>query len=275
MGDPFRIDGPCIINVSGGRTSALMLCRYLDANGGRLPAEAYAVFTNTAKERPETYAFLARIASKWGVNMRWLERDSTAPGKFREVDFATASRNGEPFDQLIRERKFLPHAMARSCTVEMKIETARAFMVAQGHDEWTSAVGLRYDEPKRVHRLRGDTHGHDNVTVRCPLFDARITKADVMEFWRAQPFDLGLQPWQSNCAGCFLRSAATLERVERDDPGTLAWWHEWEERMGATFYKGRRYLSIIERARMPTLPGLDLDPEASPDVASLDCNCTD
>ncbi len=273
MRDPFRIDGPTIINVSGGRTSALMLSRILDANGGRLPAETHAVFTNTAKERPETYAFLARISSEWGVTLRWLERDSTAPRKFREVDFATASRNGEPFDQLIRERKFLPNAVMRFCTQEMKIATARRFMLAQGYTEWTSVVGLRVDEPGRVHRLRARDHGE--WTVRCPLYDAQVTKADVDAFWRSQPFDLGLRAWESNCVGCMLRSAATLERVERDLPGSLAWWHEWEERIGGTFYNGRRYLTIIQRAQRPTLPGLDLDPEASPDVASLDCNCTD
>lgn len=49
--DPFRLDGPAIINVSGGRTSALMLRRILDAHGGALPGDAHAVFQNTGKER--------------------------------------------------------------------------------------------------------------------------------------------------------------------------------------------------------------------------------
>ena len=39
MTDPF------LINVSGGRTSALMLRRYLDANGGRLPEHTHAACT--------------------------------------------------------------------------------------------------------------------------------------------------------------------------------------------------------------------------------------
>jgi hypothetical protein len=41
MRDPFLCDGPTIINVSGGRTSSLMLRRTLDAHGGTLPADAH------------------------------------------------------------------------------------------------------------------------------------------------------------------------------------------------------------------------------------------
>jgi len=275
--DPFLLVGPCIINVSGGRTSALMLRRVLDAHGGTLPDDVHACFQNTGRERPETLDFIHRCATEWGVNIRWIERCPTSKRgrniRHAEVTYETASRNSEVLDAIITQHGFLMHAMARHCTVDAKIAPARAFMLAQGYTEWTSVVGLRFDEPGRVHRLRARDHGE--WTVRCPLYDARVTKADVEAFWRAQPFDLGLQPWESNCVGCFLRSAKTLERVERDQPGALAWWHAWEERMGATFYKGRRYLTIIQRAQRPTLPGLDLDPEASPDVASLDCNCTD
>lgn len=46
MNDPFRIEGPAIINVSGGRTSALMLRRVLDAHGGALPDGVVAAFVH-------------------------------------------------------------------------------------------------------------------------------------------------------------------------------------------------------------------------------------
>ena len=57
--DPFRLDGPALVSFSGGRTSAYMLRRILDACGGRLPAGVHAVFANTGRERAETLRFVA------------------------------------------------------------------------------------------------------------------------------------------------------------------------------------------------------------------------
>ncbi len=269
--DPFLIDGPTIINVSGGRTSALMLRRYLDANGGALPPDCYAVFANTGREHPKTLDFVRDFAEAWEVDVRWIERDASAPAgaRFREVTHDSASRDGKPFADLIAQRHYLPNAVSRFCTTALKIETARDFMRAQGHSEWTSAVGLRRDEPARVAKIRARDHGEWDVTV--PLFDAHVTKADVMAFWAAAPFDLALEPWQSNCDGCFLKSASILERTEREAPGSLAWWSTMERAVGATFVKGRTYLRVIERATRPMLPGL-LDAE---EAVALPCSCTD
>jgi hypothetical protein len=47
--NPFLIDEPTVISFSGGRTSAYMLWRVLEANGG-LPEDAIVCFANTGKE---------------------------------------------------------------------------------------------------------------------------------------------------------------------------------------------------------------------------------
>lgn len=267
---PYLLDGPAVLNVSGGRTSALMLRRVLDAHGGRLGLDVHAVFCNTGDERWETLRFLFEIDRRW-CPLVWIERDASTPAGFREVTFDTASRRAEPFAELIEQRRFLPHHGARFCTQALKIEPVRAWMKAQGYEHWTSAVGLRADEPSRVAAHRERQRREDEFDSVYPLYRAGVRKADVMEFWRGQDFDLGLRPWESNCCGCFLKSRAILERTERDAPGSLAWWAAQEQRVGATFVKGRRYLDIIAAAQRPGLPGILDDDDASP----IACNCTD
>ncbi len=52
--DSFKLTGPALISFSGGRTSAFMLRRILDAGGGTLFPDVKVAFFNTGKERPET-----------------------------------------------------------------------------------------------------------------------------------------------------------------------------------------------------------------------------
>ncbi len=147
--NPFLITGPASISFSGGRTSGMMLRLILNAHGGRLPDDVHVLFANTGEERAETLAFVDECATRWGVNVRWLER--SADGGVVEVDFATAARKGEPFDQLLSERDMLPNVRARFCTTELKVRTMHRWLRdVAGVDDATTAIGMRADEPGRV-----------------------------------------------------------------------------------------------------------------------------
>ena len=266
--DPFLCDGPTVISFSGGRTSGLMLRRVLDAHGGVLPPDVHVVFTNTGKERPETLRFVAECATRWDVPIHWIERDRSRPKgqRWREVTAATACTDGALFAALIEEHCFLPNVIMRFCTTELKVFPMRDYMRAQTSERWTNVIGLRRDEPKRVMGIRSRSNSWD---TDCPLYDAGVTVEDVAAFWRAQPFDLGLQPWEGNCDGCFLKAFSILERIERDRPGTLDWWVEQERRRNAKFARERTYLHVLARATAPAFPGI-LD-----DHPALPCACTD
>ena len=148
MNDPFKIDSPTCISFSGGRTSAYMLWRVLQSNGG-LPPEAIVCFANTGKEREETLAFVRDCSVNFGVHINWLEwRDTES--KFDVVDFDTASRDGEPFEALIRKRKYLPNPLVRFCTVELKVRTCHRFLKSIG---WTEREGLS-DAGNQFHYYR-------------------------------------------------------------------------------------------------------------------------
>lgn len=262
MSDPFRIAGPALISFSGGRTSAYMLWRILQAHGGQLPSDVVVAFTNTGKEREETLRFVAECGARWDVDIRWLEwRARSGESRFAEVTFETAARLGEPFAARIEASGILPNSFMRICTIDLKVETMRAFVRSLGWERCVNAVGLRRDEGKRVARQlsRPDTLW----SAVCPLFETGITRDDVMEFWSTQPFDLGLHPWEGNCDLCFLKGERLLARIIRDAPQRALWWIEQEQRVGSQFRKGRRtYAEIAEYVETsPLLPLIDPDEE--------------
>lgn len=229
--DPFRIEGPALISFSGGRTSGYMLRRVLDAHGGSLPPDVVVGFADTGKEHPATLDFIRQVESRWRVPIRWV--------KMPHDGFDT------PFDALIAKKKFLPNPTMRFCTQYLKLEPLKALMF--GCEDWTNVIGIRADEPIRIARV--NNRGGDLDTVM-PLVAAEITKPEVMKYWAASPFDLGIPPGHGNCVGCFLKSAQQLVAIEQAAPGSLAWWASKERQAGGTFRKDRpSYARLTEIAR--------------------------
>jgi hypothetical protein len=275
--NPYRIEGPALINVSGGRTSGFMLFKILDAYGGSLPDDVVPTFQNTGLEHPATYMFLQEL-SKHFCPIQWLEYTRTdGAHSFKVVDFCSASRNGEPFAELIGAKKMLPNPVARFCTAEMKVRTSIRYAKSRGWNEWASVVGLRYDEPRRVHRLKGDIKAEN---VETPMYDAKHTRDDVLRFWSEQPFDLmlpGNDDAFGNCVGCFLKGRHKLAKVAQSNPANLEWWAQQEER--TDFNAGRGGLFRSDR---PTyrqmLTQLSVEGRLFEDHIedeSIPCMCTD
>lgn len=295
--NPFIIDEPFVVSFSGGRTSGLMLYKFLEAYGGKMPEHSKVVFCNTGKEREETLQFVERCSLEWGVEITWLEyrynkfdvpkvhqykngntRDIQGEHTFVVVDYATASRNGEPLENAINARyAYLPNVVSRYCTVECKIRTTQRYLISLGWDRYVNAIGLRADEPHRVERLR-TTNRHSNEAPFAPLDEAGIELSDVEAFWRTQPFKLEIEPHEGNCDLCFLKGKGKLLRILRDRPELAEWWIKQEERIvilsskpdGAKFRRGNSYKSLLAESKQPGLFDLLED-----DELSIACHCTD
>lgn len=233
MRDPFKITGQTAISFSGGRTSGYMLWRVLQANGGKLPEGVEVCFANTGKEAEETLAFVRDCGERWGVPIRWIEFRNDEGEGFALVDFDTASRNGEPFEALIRKRQYLPNPVTRFCTVELKIRAMHKYLATLGWkdgDGWDQMVGIRADEPRRVAKIRARPSPETSKeTMVMPLADAGVTKKDVGDFWRAQPFDLGLRndngtTPEGNCDLCFLKGSNRVFTLIKARPERAIWW---------------------------------------------------
>lgn len=228
----FALTEPSCISFSGGRTSAYMLWRFIEANDG-LPDDCIVTFANTGKEAEETLEFVRDCGKYWNVPIVWLEFKWAEKGKdrFKVVDFETASRNGEPFSEIINQYGKLPNPATRWCTKELKIVPISAYLLslgivgslAEGHR--LSIVGIRADEQRRAAKIEPE---------RRPLVAAGATKETVSQFWAEQPFDLGLPNVNGvtphgNCDLCYLKGASLIKSLVEERPSRADWWAEMEE----------------------------------------------
>jgi len=235
---------------------------YCRRGGGLLPSQAIVCFANTGKEDEATLRFVQDCSEQWNVPITWLEYQAAeeTADRWRLVDFETASRNGEPFEALIRSRNFLPNPVARFCTVELKVRAIHRYLKTIGWTEWDSMLGIRADEPRRLAKIGNQDYGkHEEKCA--PLGKAGITKEDVGNFWRAQTFDLGLPnnngvTMHGNCDLCFLKGGAQVLSLIAEKPERAIWWAKMEalalasKPSGAVFRSDRpSYASMLQYSK--------------------------
>lgn len=271
MSDPFKIIEPTVISFSGGRTSGYMLWRILQSNQG-LPDDAIVVFANTGKEEEATLRFIEDCSVNWQVPIHWVEYqwNDNSKLRFKSVNFNTASRQGEPFMSMIHESTgYLPNPVARICTATLKIRTIDKYLKSLGwqHNENMDWIGIRADEMRRAAKIQRE---------RTPLVTAGVTKAIVGEFWKNQPFDLGLPnnngvTMHGNCDLCFLKPAHQILSLIRENPNRADWWIEAEKSVqtsnklfgdGGRFRKDRPSYFEMKRYALAQTEMFDMNEEA-------------
>ena len=286
----FREDGrPRILHFSGGRTSAYLLRHTLDAYGGTLPRSVRVVFCNTGKEREETLQFIERCSTEWNVAVTWLEYDFLPNARggrhdpkhvHRIVDFKTASRNGEPFEAMIRSGSILPTVALRKCTSELKVRTSERWIRrVLGWRRHFDVLGIRYDEGRRWRKAL-----MKECRSEFPLVFARVTKSIVDDYWQRSPFDLGISSRLGNCDLCFLKGKRNLLRTIKKEPERARWWIDQEERVlsqhgrrlrnstMAQFSQRYTYSELLAESRIED-PQLPLIQDA--DDGGIPCFCGD
>lgn len=273
--NPYRIpDSPWfhVLNISGGRSSAYMLRKTLDAHGGTLPGRTEAIFANTGKERAETLDFVAALTEQWGVPITWLELAFVPTGKPKTravvVDRATASLAGEPFDAMLASVSFMPSVTQRICTSELKVLTIDRYLWNTRKltkRQTRKVIGFRHDEPARWRPAV-----YQECEIAYPMVEARVAAEDVAEFWRRQPFDLGITSELGNCDLCYLKGRANLLATIRAEPWRADWWIEAERRRGRTFRVGESFADLRAAALAGEAGAGDVD-----GGADLPCFCSD
>ena len=199
--------------------------------------EKIVVFANTGKEAEGTLAFVQEVSERWGIPIIWVEsrhvndEGNTYSPKgrkvgFRVVDYTTASRNGEPFEEMIKTLG-IPSTNAPYCSEQLKKKAIIAYLKSIGWREYHTAIGIRYDEPDRI------SESAEKNRIMYPLYEHTVmSKWDILAWWAEQPFDLKINDGDGNCDNCWKKNLKLLVRNARNRPSSFDWWQEMTNKYG-------------------------------------------
>lgn len=215
-----------VVMTSGGRTS-MFLAKYIKENPKY--ENNLFVFLNTGKEREETLIFIDKCDKKFGLNILWLEakiiHEKGVGTTYKIVDFNTASRNGEPFEDMLKKYP-LPNNMASNCTRELKQRPVDSYIRENFSDfDVCRIIGIRADEEHR----KSNTAEKEQIIY--PLCDElRVDQKFIRKWWDMQSFDLELKDYEGNCDLCFKKSLKKRLTIIKENPSVADWWEEMENK---------------------------------------------
>jgi len=132
----------------------------------------------------------------------------------------------------------------RYCTSELKINTLKRYLKSIGVNDYTSFNGIRYDEPRRWQKTKDSDYD-----VELPLVKWKVTKQDVLNFWKEQPFDLKVNEPYGNCDCCFLKGKGKLSIIAKEKPELFQWWIDIENESKHQFKKEITYQQIKDKSQ--------------------------
>jgi len=215
-----------VVLFSGGRTSAF-LSKYIKENPKY--KNSIFVFMNTGKEREETLQFADKCDKEFSLNLVYLEalvNDEKGKGTtYSIVDFKTASRNGQPFEAMLKKYP-LPNNMASNCTRELKQRPIDAYLRDNYKDfDLIKVVGIRADE---AHRKSVNAELEKVIYPLCD--EVKVDSKFIRNWWEKQSFDLKLKDYEGNCDLCFKKSLKKRLTIIKENPKVAEWWLEMEKK---------------------------------------------
>lgn len=208
-------DKTLIISFSGGRTSAYMTKLLLEERKNW--KDVIVIFANTGQEDERTLEFVHNCDVSFDFNTVWIEAAvNPEKGKgttFKVVDYKTASRDGKPFENVIAKYG-IPFTKSPHCTRELKQYPIQSYIRSLGlkKSEYSMAIGIRVDE---IDRMSENASANSLIY---PLVSHNVTKQDVLNWWRGQPFDLEIPEHYGNCLWCWKKSFRKLFTLLEERP---------------------------------------------------------
>jgi hypothetical protein len=235
-----------LVSFSGGETSAYLAKWLIDNKQDKY--NMIFVFANTGDEEEETLRFIDLCSKKWGIEIVWVEavvhHGERIASTHKVVDFNTASRNREPFKEVIKKYG-IPNQNFLHCNREMKLNPIKSYVKSIGWKEYKTAIGIRVDEIDRINKNRKE------LGLIYPFIsDKPTTKQEVSYWWSKQDFRLNLKSYNTNCRTCWKKSDKVLAQVYKENPDYFEFNEEMEKKYGKekyTFFRnGRSTKKLIE-----------------------------
>jgi len=240
-----------LVSFSGGETSAFMAQWLWKHKQDEF--EMLFVFANTGQENEETLQFIQQCENEFGFKINWIEAD-VKEGKgngtrFKLTDFENASRNGEPFEAVIKKYG-IPNTSFLHCTRELKMNPIKAYAKSiWGKEKYYLAIGIRIDEFDRMNANK------DKLRIIYPLIAKEMqpmTKPMINFWWKQQPFRLELKGYQGNCITCYKKSDKKLFQIAKENPKAFDFFYRMEQLYGngqQIFRKNRTTKMLLEEAK--------------------------
>lgn len=240
------------ISFSGGETSAYMTKRLVDEGNYK---EVAVLFANTGLEHEKTLEFVHKFSERTKIPVTWVEAkvipEKGRPTESRVVNFFTASRKGEPFEETI-EKYGIPCNGYPHCTRELKIRPLHHYIkMVLGWDDYHTAIGIRADE---FDRMAGDREEKKFVY---PLVEWNVVKPQINSFWKRQPFRLEIKSYEGNCVACWKKSFRKHFTLLEESPEAYDFFRRMEKEHAHTgagegprrFFRGHKSVQDLERMK--------------------------
>lgn len=219
-----------LVSFSGGETSAYMSA-WIKENLEKDYDKVLYIFANTGQENEQTLEFVEKCDRKFGLNVVWVEAEvfhNQRKGTgFKIVDYKTASREGEPFEEVIKKYG-IPNQAYPHCTRELKLApiTKYARSIGWVSGSYDTAIGIRVDEIDRMSYA-----ALENKLIYPLVSQKPMTKPMINTFWVNQEFRLNLKGYEGNCKWCWKKTTRKHLTLINEHPD----WYDFPEKMEALY----------------------------------------
>lgn len=231
-----------LISFSGGRTSAYMLWWLFNVWEHRHEWNMVVVFANTGLEEEGTLEFIEDCSQIWKIPIVWVEaKHKDNSGNWyskmgwkvyhKIVTFETASRNGEPFEEMI-SCLGIPSTNAPFCSNQLKKIAIESYMKRIGWRNYYKAIGIRADEGDRMNPK------YKELKILYPFIGnvaygfIDTFKPEILSWWDNQLFNLEINSDFGNCVFCWKKDLPRLCRIALNHSEKTTWWQRMTDKYG-------------------------------------------